>query len=173
VDEYIASDWSATKSCNDCHMATVDRPLAKGGPVRKDVRTHVFEGGHHLSMLKQAATLFAEVSGRTLTVRVTNSGTGHKMPSDERHRSFNLYVTVRDGTGNLLVEDNELAEYRLYYRDMNFESTQIEPHGVREHTYTLPAERNGTVEVKLVYCLNPNQKLDKSWQVVDTLVREF
>jgi nitrate/TMAO reductase-like tetraheme cytochrome c subunit len=173
VDEYMASRWAETHTCNDCHMPKVDRPLAEGHPVRKGVMTHRFEGGHYLWMLKKAATLDVRVEDGKLIVSVTNSGTGHMMPSDARHRSFNLLVTVRDAKGNLLAEQVEIAEYRLYYRQMKRPSTQLAPDETRTHTYDLPEDVTGRVKVEFVYCLNPNQKLDKSWAVVETVERDF
>lgn len=173
VDEYAASRWIETHTCNDCHMPKVDRPIADGGPVRKEVATHLFEGGHYEWMLKKAATVAVEVKGRTLEVRVTNSGTGHKMPTDARHRSFNLLVTIHDAAGNLLVDQKEIAEYRLYYRDMKKESTQLAPFETRTHTYELPEGVTGKATVEFVYCLKPPQKIDKSWTVVERVERDF
>jgi len=91
VDEYMASRWAETHTCNDCHMPKVDRPLADGGPVRKGVKTHVFEGGHHPWILAKAATLEVEVRDGKLVVGVTNSGTGHMMPSDRATSSRNRW----------------------------------------------------------------------------------
>ncbi|MEN8148895.1 MAG: hypothetical protein ABFS86_03675 [Planctomycetota bacterium] len=173
VDEYMASRWADTHTCNDCHMPKVDRPLAEGGPVRKGVATHVFEGGHFLWILKKAATVKATVEGRRLTVSVTNSGTGHMMPSDARHRSFNLLVTVRDAAGNLVSDQVEIAEYRLYYRDMKIPSTQLAPDETRVHTYDLPEGVSGKAIVEFVYCLNPEEKRTKSWRVIETVERDF
>jgi len=173
VSEYLDSRWSETHTCNDCHMPRVDRPIADGGPVREGVATHRFEGGHYKWMLQKAATLAAEVKDGKLVVRVTNSGTGHKMPTDARHRSFNLFVSFRDEAGNLLVEPKEIAEYRLYYRDMNKESTQIAPFETRVHEVPLPEGASGTAHIEFVYCLKPPQKITKDWTVVETMQVDF
>ena len=108
-----------------------------------------------------------------LRVRVTNSGAGHKIPTDSRHKSYNLLVTVRDDDGNLLADQEEIAEYRLYYRTDNIESTQIPPLASREHAYALPDDRKGTVIGELVYCLKPPQKQTKEWTPVHRLERGF
>ena len=173
VDEFMASRWSDTHTCNDCHMPRQDRPVADGSPVREAVATHRFEGGHYPWMLKKAATVKTEVKDGRLVVRVTNSGTGHKMPSDARHRSFNLLVTVRDEAGNLLTEQQEIAEYRLYYRDQHIESTQIEPFETKVAEYVLPEGRKGVATVELVYCLKPPQKISRDWAVVTTIEQPF
>ena len=129
VDEFMA--WKAEtgrpESCNDCHMRRIDRPIADGGPVRKGVASHVFEGGHFLEKLEEAASLAATVENGELVIRVTNRGAGHNIPTDSRHKSFNVLVTLRDRAGNLLKSEEEVAEYRLYYRDQSFETTQLKP----------------------------------------------
>jgi hypothetical protein len=173
VDEWAATPYFGEKTCIDCHMGRVDRPLAEGGPVRKGVATHYFEGGHFPRLLKEATTLEAEVEEGALVVRVTNSGAGHHIPTDSRHKSFNVLVTVRDEDGILLVDGEEIAEYRLYYRQDNKESTQIPALETREHRYELPEGRKGTVTVELVYCLKPPQKETGEWTPVHRVEREF
>jgi hypothetical protein len=154
-------------------MPKVDRAVADGGPVRKGVSTHLFEGAHWDWMLKKAATLGAEVKDGKLIVRVTNSGAAHKMPTDSRHRSFNLVVTTYDEAGDVLEEQKEIAEYRLYYRQDNIPTTQIEPFETRVETYELPERARGKVLVELVYCLKPPEKLSKEWRVVESLTVEL
>ncbi|MHC4469359.1 MAG: multiheme c-type cytochrome [Planctomycetota bacterium] len=173
VDEWAASPYFGKKTCNECHMARVDRPLADGGPVRNGVRTHLFEGGHFVETLKEAASLEAEVKDGELIVRVTNSGAGHNIPTDSRHKSYNVVVTVRDEDGNLLADQEEIAEYRLYYRTDNLESTQIPALATRVERYPLPDDRKGTVVVELVYCLKPPQKETREWTPVHRVERGF
>jgi nitrate/TMAO reductase-like tetraheme cytochrome c subunit len=175
VDEFMA--WKAEtgrpETCNDCHMPREDRPIADGGPVRKGVASHAFIGGHHPPMMREGLSLEAEVVSGRLVVRVTNIGAGHKIPTDSRHKSVNLLVTVRDDAGNLLAEQEEIAEYRLYYRDQQKESTQLHPGETRAHEYELPADRSGSVLVELVYLLKPPQKLTKDWTEVHSLTVDF
>jgi hypothetical protein len=175
VDEFMA--WKAKtgrpESCNSCHMERVDRPIADGGPVRQGVATHRFDGGHNLEMMKEGLRLEGDVTGRVLTIRVTNSGAGHKIPTDSRHKSVNVLLTVRDSDGNLLVKQEEIAEYRLYYRDQKIEPTQLLPGETRNHDYELPADRGGTALIEVVYLLKPPEKISKDWTVVHTLEVPF
>jgi hypothetical protein len=173
VDEFMESRWSETHTCNSCHMPRVDRPIADGGPVRQGVATHVFPGSHDLDTLRAAASLEALVEEGELVVRVTNVGAGHKIPTDSRHKSYNVLVTIRDAGGNLLVDGKEIAEYRLYYREENKPSTQILPEETREHRLALPEERSGRISVQLIYCSKPPAKHDGSYTVVHTLELEF
>jgi len=176
-DDFIG----VAKHCNGCHNQhwTVDEFMAwkarTGRPETCiDCHTpHKFEGGHSLRMLKAAVTLSAEVEDAKLVVKVTNSGAGHKIPTDSRHKSFNLLVTVKDAEGDVLTLHEELAEYRLYYRQQNIDSTQILPGETREHEFVLPDDRKGTVIVDLVYCLKPPEKMSKEWTPVDSVELPF
>lgn len=175
VDEFMA--WKAktgrTETCNDCHSPKVDRPLAVGGPVREKVATHRFEGGHYLWLLKEAATVETKVEDGRLVVHVTNSGAGHKMPTDSRNKSFNLLVTLYDQQGNVVMEQTEVAEYRMYYRQDHKESTQIEPLETREVVVPLPEGRTGKAVVELVYCLSPPAHMKREWTVVEKREQPF
>ena len=82
-------------------------------------------------------------------------------------------MTVTDEDGNLVVDQEEIAEYRLYYRTDNKPSTQRLPLETREHVYRLPEDRKGTVVVELVYCLKPPQKDTREWTPVHRVEREF
>jgi hypothetical protein len=166
VDEYMASGYAETKTCNDCHMPRSDRPLADGGPVRKGVGSHRFPGGHDPGMVRDALSLEVSVEGQSLRIVVTNRGAGHKVPTDSRHKSVNVYLSLADDEGNPLVDRRELAEYRLYYRTDNIESTQLLPGEARRHEIELPADRHGTARVELVYCQKPPQKETRDWMVV-------
>jgi len=175
VDEFMVwkVDTGRPESCNSCHMDRVDRPIADSGPVRKNVATHRFEGGHDLKMMKSGLSLAGDVKDGVLTIRVTNSGAGHKIPTDSRHKSVNVLLTVTDADGNLLVKQEEIAEYRLYYRDEKIEPTQLLPGETRPHEYKLPKDRSGIALIEVVYLLKPPQKISKEWTVVHTLEVPF
>ncbi len=177
VDEFMASRWAETSTCNTCHMPAVRRRIADDRPdrpVREGVRTHRFEGGHSLEMLRKGVTLRAAVEGREVVMRVTNSGTGHKLPTDSRHRSFNLVLSVVDEDGARVVDLREIAEYRLYYRQQKIEPTQIPPDATRTHRFRLPAETaHGKVIVELYYCLKPPEKVLRTWRRVHRVELAF
>jgi hypothetical protein len=172
------------KSCLDCHMPRVDRPLVKGGPVRAG-RRHTWPGGHDLSHVRKAATLEVEVEalpsgGRRFRTWVTNVGAGHSIPTDARHRSFDLYVKVWDADGKVLLdpldprqqERSRSATYRKFYRNSGRKDTQIAP---LQRASAMPDERGyvdvpeavagGRGEAWLVYRLTPKDVL-----IADSLV---
>jgi cytochrome c554/c'-like protein len=175
VDEFMAfkAATGRPETCNSCHMERVDRPIADGGPVREGVATHRFDGGHSLKLLQEGLLLEGEADSGVLRLKVTNQGAGHKIPTDSRHKSVNLLVTLRDSAGNLLSAEQEVAEYRLYYRVQQIEPTQLLPGETREHEVELPKDRDGTAFVELVYCQKPPQKISMDWTVVRSISGDF
>lgn len=101
------------QDCNDCHMPRVDRESSAGGFRRG--RSHSFPGAHDKTILQSAATVASSLSDGTLHVSVANTGTGHNLPSDERHRAVDLHVLVDTGDGRL--HDVRIDRYRNPYRE--------------------------------------------------------
>jgi nitrate/TMAO reductase-like tetraheme cytochrome c subunit len=172
------------QTCLDCHMPWVDRPLVPGGPVRRG-RRHTWPGGHDMSQLRRAAKLEVETTregeGTRVRTWVTNVGAGHNIPTDARHRSFDVYVKVWDESGKVVLDPldpdpakqrlAQTAKYRLNYRNSNLPDTQIAP---LERVSGLPRDgsgpgswrgyvdvpvRKGRGEAWLVYRLTPEDVL--------------
>lgn len=140
----VHKDWKETrfaipgdgfKDCNDCHMPEVERRNAAGG-LRKG-RSHRFPAAHDKDMLRSAATVTQSLSERTLFVTVHNSGTGHNLPSDERHRAVDLHLVLDMGDGR--AYDVRIERWRNPYRD-EFEATNPLPNPGDEYekTETVP-----------------------------------
>ena len=100
--------------CQDCHMPSVDRPAAEGGPVRS-TRRHLWRGGHSPEMIRQAVTIQASAGqatyqpGDTARYKLTlaNSGAGHKIPTGDPDRYFTVTFEVLDGNGKILRRQEE------------------------------------------------------------------
>lgn len=141
------------KSCSDCHMESVSRPGGRTG------RSHVFPGGHSVEMHRRATKLEAKVEDGRVVATVTNVGAGHKIPTDARHRSYNLWISTWDERGNAQVKDQPIpdGEMRLYYRDQFKPSTQV-AHG-KSHvaSWRIPEGLRGRAVVRLTYALNPEE----------------
>lgn len=150
VDEVIASGTG--KNCLDCHMEPADRDGRPG-------RSHVFPGAHDVAMHRRAVTLNLEVADGAIRATVTNVGGAHHVPTDARHRSYNLWITLVDDRGNVVQDERQMVdgEMRLYYRQDFRPSTQI-AHG-KSHvgTWPLPEGISGRAVVRLVYALNPEE----------------
>lgn len=195
-NEWLAGPWSPeapeprtkpARTCLDCHMPEVERPLVQGGPPRKG-RRHTWPGGHDLAQLRKAATLEVEVreapgGGVRLQAFVTNIGAGHYLPTDARHRSFDLYFRLWDEAGKVVLDPldpnqqdrAQVAKYRKNYRGSGLVDTQIPPGarvsglGDRWKGYLdLPAGARGRGEAWLVYRLSQADMLDAS-SLDDTL----
>jgi hypothetical protein len=187
-NEWLAGPWSPeapeprvkpAMTCLDCHMPEVERPLVPGGPVRKG-RRHTWPGGHEMSQLKKAAALEAEVTplpggGHRFQAWVTNVGAGHNIPTDARHRSFDVYLALWDEAGNPLLDPLDpnqqsrahLAKYRKNYRGTGLLDTQIPPlarvSALSDRSkgfLDVPEAARGRGELWLVYRLTPSDVLE-------------
>lgn len=138
------------KDCQDCHMTSVERSGRSG-------RSHIFPGAHSIDMHRQATKLEVAVKDGKLIASVTNVGGAHHIPTDARHRSYNLWVRLADERGNPIQDDVQMVdgEFRLYYRNQFKPSTQLRHMETRAGTWTLPEGVTGTARVRLTYALNP------------------
>ena len=152
VDELLASGVDA--ECQTCHMPEVQR--GQGDDLRPG-RSHVFPGAHSEEMHRKALDMKVRVEGGKVVTDITNVGAAHKVPTDARHRSYNVWVSAWDSRGNPFVADQEIHEIRLYYRDDFRPSTQISHNETRTVDWEIPEGFKGRVEVKLTYALNPEE----------------
>jgi nitrate/TMAO reductase-like tetraheme cytochrome c subunit len=162
VNEWNASKYSKDgpdyQSCNDCHMPLVHEPVVDGGKPR-DRRRHTWPGAHSPVELKKSVTFGLTREGGEIVASTTNSGAGHKIPTDARHRSYNVLVWFEDEVGNPVAGPIEIAEYRLYYRQMfhDPESTQILPDETASARFAIPEGlAKGKAMAKIFYCLTPD-----------------
>lgn len=164
------------KTCLDCHMPAVARPLVPGGPVRQG-RRHTWPGGHSMEQVRKAVKLEAETKvedgNLVVTTWVTNVGAGHNVPTDARHRCLDVFVKVLDASGKVVLDPldplqqpkAQAARYRLNYRNSNVPDTQIPPlarvskMGTWSGTVTVPGVTAGTGEAWLVYRMTPKDAL--------------
>jgi len=104
------SDPNTGKTCQDCHMpvktdANFTVFPAKGGLVRTNTlfHNHTMTGVTDETFMKTAVTMkssFAKAGDKlTVSVSITNTGTGHSVPTDTPIRSMMLVVEVVDASG--------------------------------------------------------------------------
>lgn len=143
----------AGRECIDCHMESIDRPIAKGGPVRPG-RSHEFPGCRSDSQVRRAYRYEAAIEGNEAVIRVTNKGAGHHFPTELKQRSVESLVVVLDESGK------EIARSRLVFRDPYKRpygldlpvNTQIKPGETREHRVPIGVAK-GTVRTELHFKL--------------------
>jgi HEAT repeat protein len=141
------------RQCMDCHMASVERPIAVGGEVR-EVRSHSFPGSRDERHVRRAYAYEAALDGNEVVVTITNKGAGHNFPTELKQRSVESLVVVRDLAGN------EVARSRMVFRDpykrpYGLElpvNTQIPGGATREHRVPIGVA-SGTVETELFFKL--------------------
>lgn len=143
----------AGNTCVDCHMKTVSRPIAEGGPVR-EVHLHEFPASRSEEQLRRAYRYEAAIEGNEAVIKVTNKGAGHHFPTELKQRSVESVVIVRDAEGK------EIARSRMVFRDPYKRpygltlpvNTQILPGETREHRVPIGIA-DGSVECQLHYKL--------------------
>lgn len=110
--------------CQNCHMPivydmeVVDPAIQESGNF---VTAHEFRGGHSLINLTHAAKIETDVqrNGRVARIitRITNSESGHKLPTGTPARSVVLNTRILDRGGNLLAEINKVYRKVLVDED--------------------------------------------------------
>jgi nitrate/TMAO reductase-like tetraheme cytochrome c subunit len=148
VDEVAQSGVKET--CSDCHMPQTERAGKKG-------RSHLWPGAHSLEMHRKAVTLDLAIEQGAVVATVKNVGGAHQVPTDARHRSYNVFLSATDERGNPLVADKMIGEFRLYYRDDFKPSTQIAFGKSGQARWPVPEGLKGTAKVRLAYALNPEE----------------
>ncbi len=107
------SDPETGQTCQDCHMPMVDYNHfvfpEKGGQYRDSDRlfSHLMPGAMDSELLENTAAVELDTNreGNTLrvTVRVTNTGAGHHIPTDNPLRNMILLVGATDADGETLT----------------------------------------------------------------------
>src|SRR5688572_14343981 len=141
------------RTCMDCHMKTIERPIAVGGPVR-ETHSHVFPGCRSVEHVNRAYAYEAALEGSAVVVKIKNKGAGHNFPTELKQRSVESLVVVRD------LEGNEVGRSRMVFRDPYKRpygldlpvNTQIPAGEERVHRVPVPLAE-GTVETTLFFKL--------------------
>jgi hypothetical protein len=203
------------RTCMDCHMhaavAEIGKPVpgraTDGGPLEANVVTHQFTGAQYhlvglrspdaaaeeIALLRTAArlTVLPSAGEGKVTVRVTNVGAGHRLPTGvSDFRQLWLAVRLTDANGKVVLISGGLDAHghldpdaRIFhkvlgdrdahavglefwrYRRMQ-EDTRIPADGHRDETFALPegAALPVTVDARLMFRTFP--------QSITDLVRE-
>lgn len=107
--------------CVNCHMPLIERPLVKGGPIRK-ARQHLWRGGHDPAMVKKALDVkLEEVSSknngkRVFSLTLVNTGTNHYLPTGTPDRYLSVQFRVYDNKGNVIKEKNDKLKRVVLWR---------------------------------------------------------
>jgi hypothetical protein len=100
------------KQCQDCHMEAKQGVAAKNGTIREKVYQHFWYGGHSGIFLEKAFQMESQV-GRIgnkakVTLNITNSNVGHKIPSGFPARKVVLSFRANDENGREIFSDTRV-----------------------------------------------------------------
>jgi predicted CXXCH cytochrome family protein len=137
--------------CMDCHMPTVERPVAVGEEPRL-VRSHSFPASRSESQLRKAYAYEASIDADHVLVRIRNRGAGHNFPTELKQRSVESLVIVRDAAGQEISRSRKVFRdpYKRPYGLTLPVNTQIPAGKEREHRVPIRVQ-SGSVECQLFY----------------------
>ncbi len=176
--------------CQNCHMPTVERPVANGGPVRQG-RQHLWRGGHSPEMIKRAlqAKLIPPVTeirpGEEARFRLhlTNGGAGHSIPTGDPDRYFHIELEIKDGDGRVVSRQSHTISRWIIWRPVIIEVFQnrIPPLQSRDYSiaYRMPdPSRAGkmTIHAKVSYHIlteRAYQKLKDRYGLTEEVPHDF
>lgn len=117
--EWKESPYAAEgRQCQDCHMEAKRGEAAKNGTIREKVYQHFWYGGHSGLFLDKAFDLKEDSIKETgdivkVTLNITNSNVGHKVPSGFPSRKVVLHFTASDEKGQEIYH-----EHRVYTKTL-------------------------------------------------------
>ncbi len=119
-DEWKAGPYFGKKNCISCHMEAVEREVVPGYgkrlshyhffpgsgiPKIDTVETNMLNGfGFYPSTLKST---YSEMDSIVFTLKVKNEFAGHKVPTGDPERFFNISFTLKNEAGEILATKTE------------------------------------------------------------------
>jgi hypothetical protein len=140
--------------CQSCHMPEIDRPVAKGSPIRRG-RRHLWRGGHDPDMVKRAVAIQVAAApsspkpGEDLNVTLTlvNAGAGHKIPTGDPDRHFTVEFALKDRNGNPIAQQTDTMGRWIMWQPAIIElyDNRLLPLASRDYVFTtrLPEDLDG------------------------------
>ncbi len=155
-------------TCIDCHMATVDRAVVSGGPVRRS-HTHRWPGGgiakfpddveevqrsYRRGYDVELAARRASATAVAIELSITNARAGHVLPTGDVERFITLSVTLEDAAGSRLWTHEERIgerwEWHPAARQLSDNSLQPEETRAFALEAPIPATAEGPLFVEVV-----------------------
>ena len=147
--------------CQNCHMPEVERPVARGGPIRQG-RRHLWRGGHDPEMIKRAVAIQVHADPPaprpgervTFTATVINAGAGHKVPTGDPDRHVTVEFLVQDKDGRVLSSQADTIGRWILWQPVVVEVYDNRPLPLASRQYTfsyrMPAQSAGLTLKTLV-----------------------
>ena len=143
-------------TCQTCHMPSVTRPVAEGGPIRQG-RRHLWRGGHDPEMIKRAVAIQVKSDNPdpgpgqqvNFTLTLINAGAGHKIPTGDPDRHFTVEFRVKDPSGQVLTDHEETMGRWILWQPVILEvyDNRLLPLASRDYqfSYDIPPNRTDLV----------------------------
>jgi len=150
-----------TLGCVDCHMPLLNRPLVKGGPVRK-TRQHLWRGGHDPAMVKKALKVnlteenVSNEKIRRFNLTLINTGTAHFLPTGTPDRHLTVQLRVYDDQGKIIKEKTDKLKRIVMWRPFIIDLWDTRLRRWEPKTYILEIpdkDKAGKVEAIIKYHL--------------------
>ena len=152
-DEWKAGPYYGRKTCIDCHMDTLSRPLVPNYPVHlshhhyfrgsgipksKGAKTKVFNGLDFALSIEPGDSIDSD-SVRFSFV-VTNAHAGHRVPTGDPERFFALHFEVRDNRGEEVFRrvDRIGEQWEWYPKARKLSDNNLYPGEKRRYSYAVP-----------------------------------
>ncbi len=137
--------------CQDCHMPPVNRPLMAGYPAREG-RKHLWPGGYSIQQLQKVFSFKASKEKDQLTIRITNSGAGHKAPTGDPDRFITMDFFWTDNNNQQTLLDSIEFKRQIVWQPVMFvlSDNRLAPGENTELTMTIPSKQ-GTLSVTVTY----------------------
>ena len=167
------------RSCIDCHMPSVERQIAAGGPVRtshqhrwpgsgiakfpEDVQTvrAAYVPGYEIE-LSARHTSTDERPGVRIELVITNSRSGHALPTGDVERFITLNVSVEDAAGaSVWTHEERIGErWEWYPAARQLSDNSLRPGERRVLELEAPIE-GAAAETLFVEVIAHNHRMDE------------
>jgi len=145
----------ASLGCVNCHMPLVTRPLVEGGAIR-NVRRHLWRGGHDRDMVKKAlSATFVKKDDTANTyiflLTLLNSGAKHYFPTGTPDRHLTVIFRAVDKSGRIVKSQKEILKRNMMWRPviMDLSDTRLQPGKPRKYKF-LVSKKDNPVSVEVV-----------------------
>ncbi|MDZ4709570.1 MAG: multiheme c-type cytochrome [Saprospiraceae bacterium] len=152
-DEWRAGPYFGKKNCIQCHMETTEREIAPGYGIRKS-HAHFFPGSGipkfdtlETRMLnglgiypKEPKKMYALMDTLIFTIKVKNEFAGHRLPTGDPERFFNIDFALKNAAGHIRSSKTErIGEQWLWYPEAKkLSDNNLMPGEERSFTFSYP-----------------------------------
>jgi len=181
--------------CIDCHMPTVERPIAEGGPVRtshvhrwpgsgiakfpEDVETvrGFYVPGYEIEVAAHRTETGGGEAAVAIELTVTNHRAGHVLPTGDVERFITMSLSIQSEDGVSLWDHEERFGERWEWHPeaRQLSDNSLEPRVPRELRFEapLPADQGGTGAPLFVEVIGQNHRMTEENAEGDGILGQY